>query len=129
VVLGLGSTPYLATQLSSPRVEAAVAGLVAEAEARHGVALRAVDYFAGISDMSFWGQGEAGLFGRLAGETPGLGGPAWGSMRGTSRRCRRSTWGPGGGDYHTPLERMEAEYGFRVLPAMLVDLCGRILEG
>jgi arginine utilization protein RocB len=128
VVLGFGSTPYLATQLRSARVEAAVDALVADAEARHGVSLRAVEYFAGISDMSFWGQGEAGLFGRLAGDTP-----AWGTCvavhAGHVAQVPTVNLGPWGRDYHTPLERIEADYGFRVLPGLVGDLCGRILEG
>ncbi len=126
VVLGLGSTPYLATQLRSERVEAAVAGLVAEAPARHGVSIKAVDYFAGISDMSFWGQGESGLFGRLAGETP-----AWatcvGLHAGHVAQVPTVNLGPWGRDYHTPLERIETDYGFRVLPRLLLELCGRVL--
>ena len=35
--------------------------------------------------------------------------------------------GPWGRDYHTPLERIDVDYGFRVLPALLRDLCARIL--
>ena len=126
VVLGLGSTPYLATQLRSDRVERAVEALVTDAPVRHGVALRAVDYFAGISDMSFWGQGEVGLFGRLSQETP-----AWatcvGLHAGHVAQVPTVNLGPWGRDYHTPLERMEADYGFRALPRLLLELCGRIL--
>jgi arginine utilization protein RocB len=126
VVLGLGSTPYLATQLRSDRVEAAVAGLVAEAPASYGVTLRAVDYFAGISDMSFWGQGEAGLFGRLSQETPAWV-PCVGLHAGHIAQVPTVNLGPWGRDYHTPLERIETDYGFRVLPRLLIDLCGRLL--
>ncbi len=127
VVLGLGSTPYLATQVRSPRVERAVEELVAVAQERHGVEVRAVDYFAGISDMSFWGQGEVGLFGRLSQETP-----AWatciGLHAGHVAQVPTVNLGPWGRDYHTPLERIETDYGFRVLPALLVDLCRRLLS-
>jgi len=47
VVLGLGSTPYLATQLSSPRVEAAVAGRALVETARARQRLRALTTPAG----------------------------------------------------------------------------------
>jgi arginine utilization protein RocB len=36
--------------------------------------------------------------------------------------------GPWGRDYHTPLERIETDYGFRILPELLADLCRRLLS-
>lgn len=126
VVLGLGSIPYLATELRSQRVRAAVEALAADAPARHGTSLAVVDYFAGISDMSFFGQGDVGAFGRLAADTP-----AWdvavGVHAGHVAQVPTVNLGPWGRDYHTPLERMEADYAFRVLPRLLHDLCGRLL--
>ncbi len=127
VVLGLGSTPYLATQLRSDRVERAVEALVAEAPHRHGVTVQTADYFAGISDMSFWGQGEAGLFGRLSQETPAWG-PCVGLHAGHIAQVPTENLGPWGRDYHTPLERIETDYGFRILPELLADLCRRLLS-
>ncbi|EYD72906.1 Arginine utilization protein RocB [Rubellimicrobium mesophilum DSM 19309] len=127
IVLGLGSTPYLATELADPRTRADIDALLAEAPARHGTSLHAVDYFAGISDMSFFGQGDAGAFARLAPETP-----AWDTCvrLGPSSLAGVPTvnLGPWGRDYHTPLERIEADYGFRVLPRLLFDLATRVLR-
>lgn len=126
VVLGLGSTPYLATALADDRVRTAVDALVAEAPARHGVSLRIAEYFAGISDMSFFGQGDATVFARLAAETPG-----WDACVGLHKasvgQLPTINLGPWGRDYHTPLERIETDYGFRALPRLLADLCGRLL--
>lgn len=126
VVLGLGSTPYLATELADPEVRAAVDALLAEAPARHGVSLRAVNYFAGISDMSFFGQADARAFDRLAADTP-----AWATCidlgAGSLANVPIVNLGPWGRDYHTPLERIETDYGFRVLPQLLADLVTRIL--
>ncbi len=121
VVLGLGSTPYLATALADAGVLAAVTGLVADAPARHGVSLKAVEFFAG-----FFGQADAGAFARLAADTP-----AWDTCIGLGESSLAQVptvnLGPWGRDYHTPLERIDVDYGFRVLPALLRDLCARIL--
>lgn len=126
VLLGLGSTPYLATHLRDETVHRAVDALVAEAPARHGTSIRAVDYFAGISDMSFWGEADEAAFARLARDTP-----AWDARvtlgEGSLALVPTVNLGPWGRDYHTPLERIEAEYGFRVLPALILDLCERLL--
>lgn len=125
-VLGLGSTPYLATSLDAPRVRAAVEALIAEAPARHGVTLGTADHFAGISDMSFFGQADAGAFARLARDTP-----AWeacvGLHKGSLAQVPTVNLGPWGRDYHTPFERIEVTFGFRALPRLLSDLCARLL--
>ena len=126
VVLGLGSTPYLAVSLDDARVARAVADLVEDAPRRHGVRLATADYFAGISDMSFFGQGDASDFVDLAADTPGWG-PLVGLDAGSVAQVPCVNLGPWGRDYHTPLERIETDYGFRVLPALIADLCGRLL--
>lgn len=126
VMVGLGSVPYLATHLDDARLRAAVGGLVAEAPARHGVSLRAVEYFAGISDMSFWGQGDAGAFARLAPDTPGWDAVA-GLHAGSLAQVPCVNLGPWGRDYHRPWERIEAEHGFRALPRLIHDLASRVL--
>jgi arginine utilization protein RocB len=95
VVLGLGSIPYLATELRSQRVRAAVEALAADAPARHGTSLAVVDYFAGISDMSFFGQATWAPSGASPPTRP-PGTSRWACTRATWRRCRRSTSAPGG---------------------------------
>ncbi len=126
VVLGLGSMPYLATVVADPGLRRVVAGFVADARARHGAQIRAVSYFAGISDMSFWGEADARVFARLKADTP-----AWDSCVGLDESSLAQVptvnLGPWGRDYHTPLERIEADYGFRVLPGLLLDLATRLL--
>lgn len=66
VVLGLGSIPYLATQVSDTHLLRTLKSFVAEAPARHGVALAETPFFAGISDVSFFGQADDGAFAALA---------------------------------------------------------------
>ena len=46
---------------------------------------------------------------------------------GRDAQVTKDDLGPWGRDYHKPLERMEADYGFRALPRLLLELCGRIL--
>ena len=126
VVLGFGSIPYLATQLGDPNIQSVVEAFVADAPARHGVEIRAVEYFAGISDMSFFGESHAGSLTELARNTP-----CWSVLVGLTRSSLAQiptlNLGPWGRDYHTPLERIETDYGFRVLPGLLCDLVERIL--
>ncbi len=126
VVLGLGSMPYLAVELADDEVLRVAQACIAEAPARHGVTLSPVEFFAGISDMSFFGQGDAGTFEALGRDTP-----AWRSCiaLGPSSLADIPTLniGPWGRDYHTPLERIETRYGFGALPGILLDICTRLL--
>lgn len=125
-LLALGSTPYLATALADDRVAKAVAGLVSDAPARHGVALGTVAHFPGISDVSFWGQADAAVLPRLARDTP-----AWevGVVldRDSVAGLPTVNLGPWGRDYHTPWERIATDYGFRAMPRLLLDFVGRLL--
>jgi arginine utilization protein RocB len=127
VVLGLGSTPYLAVQLDDEAVVSAVQACIAEAPQLHGVSLRAVEFFAGISDMSFFGQGETSELETLAAQTPG-----WETCIALDSDSLAGVptinVGPWGRDYHTPLERIETIYGFDALPGILINLCARLLE-
>jgi arginine utilization protein RocB len=126
VVLGLGSIPYLATQVEDVGIEAVIAEFLAEAQARHGVDLGHTPYFAGISDMSFFGQARDAVFAQLAQDTP-VWQQAGGPQPGALAQVPTVNLGPWGRDYHTPLERMHTDYGLRVLPALIEDLTRRIL--
>lgn len=125
VVLGLGSIPYLATTLTEPEIETRIADFLAEAPARNGCSLQGIPYFPGISDMSFFGQAEIGALADLAAQTPvwdqaiGLAPKAFGQIPTVNL-------GPWGRDYHTPLERIEGDYGFRILPGLIDDLTRRL---
>lgn len=132
IVTGFGSIPYLPTTLSekpaAKRLRAACAELAADAPERFGTALQLADYFAGISDMSFFGEADASAINVVAEHTPlweaGVRWPAAGAIAGIPT----VNFGPWGRDYHTPLERLHVGYAFGALPAMLSDLVGRILR-
>ena len=93
---------------------------------RQGIKLRADAYFAGISDMSFFGQADDGVFDLLAVDTP-VWDTAVGLARGALAQVPTVNLGPWGRDYHTPLERIAVDYGFRVLPRLIEDLTKRLL--
>ena len=126
VVLGLGSMPYLATGITDEAVLGRLRSFLADAPARHGVTLSETAYFAGISDMSFFGQADDRVLSELAAETP-----VWAQAvklgPGALAQVPTVNLGPWGRDYHTPWERTHVDYAFRVLPALVEDLARRLL--
>lgn len=126
VVLGLGSMPYLAVELSDTGLRRNLEDFAADASRRHQTTIHTVDFFAGISDMSFFGEGDATQLATLRAETPG-----WDSCIGLTEQNLAGVptinVGPWGRDYHTALERIETGYGFGILPQVLIDLCYRLL--
>ena len=96
---------------------------VSQAAARYGCSLRIVPHFAGISDMSFFGESREEYQRGLWPLCP------------TALRPRNphaaTTYptvnlGPWGRDYHTPLERIHIPYSFGLLPKIIVDLVKQI---
>jgi arginine utilization protein RocB len=126
VVLGLGSIPYLATQITDAATLEVLRGFLHEAPARHGVEVRETAYFPGISDVSFFGQADDRTFAALARETP-----AWDQAvrlaPGSLAQVPTVNLGPWGRDYHTPWERADVDYLFHRLPALIEDLTKRLL--
>lgn len=126
VVLGLGSMPYLATGITDATVLERVRDFLADAPTRHGVSLSETAYFAGISDMSFFGQADDHVFSALAAETP-----VWAQAvklePGALAQVPTLNLGPWGRDYHTPWERTHVDYAFRRLPALVEDVAQRLL--
>lgn len=126
VVLGLGSIPYLATTVQDARISAVIDAFLADIPANYTTSLRADAYFAGISDMSFFGQADDAAFAALAADTP-IWQAAVGLGTGSLGQVPTVNLGPWGRDYHTPLERIHVDYAFHILPALIADLTRRIL--
>jgi arginine utilization protein RocB len=106
VIFGFGSIPYPAVLLK----DRALRRTIADAVTPFGVG--EVNYFAGISDVSFYGE-AAGDLSAVAANTP-----IWGK---SFVMTEPGGWptvniGPWGRDYHTPLERLHAPYAFETLP-------------
>jgi arginine utilization protein RocB len=112
VILGFASIPYPAVTLR----DAALRAGIAQAVAPHG--LGAVNYFAGISDMSYYGEASGDLS-FVAANTP-----VWGTGFTLADPAGYPTIniGPWGRDYHTRLERLHAPYAFEVLPKVLLSV-------
>ena len=127
VVLGLGSIPYLATTVQDAHISGVIDTFLSETPATHGINLRADAYFAGISDMSFFGQADDTAFSALATDTP-VWQAAVGLAVGSLGQVPTVNLGPWGRDYHTPFERIHVDYGFRILPGLIADLTRRILN-
>jgi arginine utilization protein RocB len=128
VVLGLGSMPYLATAITDGDLLRTIRDFLADASRRHGARLTETPYFAGISDMSFFGQADDRILAALAAETP-VWNQAVGLAEGVLAQVPTVNLGPWGRDYHTPWERTHIDYSFRQLPALIEDLTRRLLAG
>ena len=132
IVSGFGSIPYLSTRLSSTpnarQLDAVVRAVAAASPERYGVQVACTDYFAGISDMSFFGEAsEAAL------DIVGRNTPVWKHAMdwpedGALGLIPIVNAGPWGRDYHTPLERLHCGYAFDLLPRLLADIVHGVLE-
>lgn len=132
VVTGFGSIPYLPTHLSAgvdaARLRSVAVRTAAESEARFGASVRCVDYFAGISDMSFFGEADETTLQVVSRNTPLWAQAVRWPEQGGIANLPTINIGPWGRDYHTPLERLHAGYAFDVLPRLLVEITGAILD-
>jgi arginine utilization protein RocB len=131
IVLGFASTPYLPVALGEDagawRLQKAVEEAIVSVGARFETSFRTIRYFPGISDVSYFGQADASTVPDIAANTP-----AWRAVLGGSERLAAAgiptvNAGPWGRDYHTRLERMHIDYGFRVLPALVAEIADRVL--
>ena len=118
VILGFGSIPYPAVLLKDQKLRAVVS------QAVKPFGLGEVNYFAGISDMSFFGE-AAGDLSAVAANTP-----IWGHG---FVMPEPGGWpviniGPWGRDYHTPLERLHAPYAFETLPQVLLSVIDAVAK-
>jgi arginine utilization protein RocB len=110
VIMGFGSIPYPAVLMSDQKLRAAIENAVKP------FGIGAVNYFAGISDMSFFGEASGDLS-VIAANTP-IWGTGFTMPEAAGYPC--INLGPWGRDYHQWLERLHAPYAFEVLPLALL---------
>jgi arginine utilization protein RocB len=112
VILGFGSIPYPAVLLRDQALRACISAAVRA----HG--LSEVNYFAGISDVSFFGEVKGDLS-IVAANTP-----IWGRgfVMPEPGGFPAINIGPWGRDYHTWLERLHVPYAFETLPRVLLSV-------
>ena len=118
VVMGFGSIPYSAVSLRDESLRAAICKAV------QPFGLGSVNYFAGISDMSFFGEASSDLS-VVAANTP-----IWGTsfMLAEPAGYPCINIGPWGRDYHHWLERLHAPYAFETLPKVLLAVIDAVFK-
>jgi arginine utilization protein RocB len=117
IVLGFGSIPYCAVALQDIALQAEISSAVAPFD------IGRVQYFAGISDMSFLGEPA----GESDPENTPLAGSSFADPKPAGYPC--INLGPWGRDYHHWLERLYAPYAFDVLPTALLAIIDAVVEG
>ncbi len=117
VVLGFGAIPYPAVLLVDQALEAKIT------QALKPFGIGTLKYFAGISDMSFFGE-ASGDHTVVAANTP-----IWGTSFEMKEAAGFPTIniGPWGRDYHTWLERVHAPYAFETLPLALLAVIDAVV--
>lgn len=110
VIIGFGSIPYPAVLMKDQDLRATIEKAVAP------FGIGGLNYFAGISDMSCYGEFSGNLE-AVAANTPG-----WGTLFEMHEPAGYPTinLGPWGRDYHHWLERLYAPYAFETLPRALL---------
>jgi len=118
VILGFGSIPYPAVLLKDQALRSMISKVVKP------FGLGEVNYFAGISDVSFYGE-AVGDLSVVAANTP-----IWGQgfVMPEPGGWPAINIGPWGRDYHTPLERLHALYAFETLPRVLLAVIDAVAK-
>ena len=118
VIMGFGSIPYPAVLMRDQNLRRKIENAVKP------FGIGSVNYFAGISDMSFFGEASGDLS-VVAANTP-----IWGTgfimPEAAGYPC--INLGPWGRDYHQWLERLHAPYAFEVLPKALLAVIDAVAK-
>lgn len=119
IIFGFASIPYQPVTCTA-RLRDIVMGAIENA----GFPVGAIQYFPGISDMSFFGQGPGGL------EEAEKNTPIWGASFNLdgSPGYPCINIGPWGRDYHHWLERLHAPYAFETLPKVLLAVIEAVFK-
>lgn len=131
VVIGLASLHYPMVHIDRfgadgmrfrDRIDAAVTTI----EARHGTSIMTRQFFAGISDMSFFGHRPSGnAAGFIAANTPC---PTFADQPADDALSFPVVnIGPWGRDYHQKWERVHAPYTFDILPDLVFEAARSVL--
>jgi arginine utilization protein RocB len=118
VVMGFGSIPYSAVSLRDENLRATISKAV------QPFGLGTVNYFAGISDMSFFGEASSDLS-VVASNTP-IWETSFTLAEPAGYPCINI--GPWGRDYHHWLERLHAPYAFETLPKVLLTVIDAVFQ-
>ncbi len=128
-ILGFGSLHYPAVLLdehsaqNSPLLET-IRATIQTAQRDLGVTIRERKFFAGISDMSWFGHADASDLEFVGSNTPDPGA----RIRGLPLGKPIINLGPWGRDYHQWLERAHCRYTFEQLPELVWRVAKALLE-
>ena len=125
VVVGYGSIPCLATHLSASAEARQLEDVVRDV-AREVGTVTVTDYFAGISDMSFFGEAAENDLDAVVANTPLWGTAIRWPANGALAQVPTVNIGPWGRDYHTSLERLHIGYSFGLMPQLIKAVVERI---
>ena len=118
VVMGLGSIPYSAVSLKDKKLGEAIS------ESVRSFGLGVIEYFPGISDMSFVGEASGDFL--IAAENTPIWGTSFTLHEPSGYPCINI--GPWGRDYHHWLERLHAPYAFETLPKVLLAVIDAVFK-
>ena len=128
VVLGFASLPYPATTFPDPELQARLTSVAHATAARLGTNIVVADYLPVIVDMPFLGHVDASDLRHAASQSPLWGTSIDWNLDRPTPQVPMINVGPWGRDYHHWLERLHVGYAFTVLPELLRDLAGAVLE-
>jgi arginine utilization protein RocB len=123
VVLGFGSLHYPAVLLESGKITKLVQEVLNDTLAR-GIGVRERLFFAGISDMSWYGSAQNTNLEFVNRNTPA----PQAHMLNPLLNVPTINIGPWGRDYHQWLERAHVEYTFEQLPELVWQIAQKILN-
>ena len=131
-MLGFASIPHLPVELrdeeAARRLERAVLASCSAVARQFDTTIGTIRYLPGISDVSFFGQADDGHVAAIAANTPAWTSIVAGAPRFGAAGIPSINVGSWGRDYHTRLERVHKDYGFRILPALSHDIARRLFE-
>jgi arginine utilization protein RocB len=123
VVIGFGSLHYPAVQLEDEAVITLVQQALAAAK-KQGIDVKERHFFAGISDMSWFGSAQTTKLEFINRNTPA----PQAHILHAPLNVPTINLGPWGRDYHQWLERVHVKYAFEHLPELLWQISQKILQ-
>lgn len=123
VVLGFGSLHYPAVLLETGTVKTLVQQALAAAKGQ-GIDVKERHFFAGISDMSWFGSAQTTNLEFINRNTPA----PQAHILNAPLNVPTINLGPWGRDYHQWLERVHVKYAFEHLPELLWQISQNILK-
>ena len=128
VVLGFGSLHYPAVLLEDDRLRDLIRHTLETARHELGVTVRERQFFAGISDMSWFGVADTHDLELVNANTPAPQARIHSATHRATLGVPIINIGPWGRDYHQWLERANSQYTFKHLPEIVWRVAMAVLR-